>query len=115
MLPIISGTMIMLRRCGVEVESLEHALWWCVKAKNVWAVSGLWDRLRRFKGLRCCEVLRGLFPIVSVKDLEQGRKPFMIGSTQEKLHLGGKAEFSESLPLFQQLNKSQKGSDQPGA
>ncbi|KAL5849758.1 hypothetical protein ACOSQ4_007771 [Xanthoceras sorbifolium] len=54
------------------------------QAKNVWAVSGLWDRLRRFKGLRCCEVLRGLFPIVSVKDLEQGLlREFQ--DTQDKL------------------------------
>ncbi|KAK3187739.1 hypothetical protein Dsin_027300 [Dipteronia sinensis] len=61
---------ILCQRCQKGAESVAHAVWWCDKADLVWCKTAFWGRLRRFKGLRCYEVLRDLAEGLKKEELE---------------------------------------------
>ncbi|KAK4843497.1 hypothetical protein QYF36_008852 [Acer negundo] len=47
-------------RCKLAAESVDHALWWCVKSKEDWVSTPYYRLISRFKGLGSGEVLREL-------------------------------------------------------
>ncbi|KAK2654213.1 hypothetical protein Ddye_014069 [Dipteronia dyeriana] len=47
-------------RCGLAVEIVGHAVWWCSNPTEVWASTSFWGTIASFHGLSCDEVLRGL-------------------------------------------------------
>ncbi|KAL5848375.1 hypothetical protein ACOSQ4_006388 [Xanthoceras sorbifolium] len=58
------------RFCGGEAESDTHVFWWCPKAVEVWGLTDWWERIERFKGIPCYDVLGGLFPLLFRGELE---------------------------------------------
>ncbi|KAK3221403.1 hypothetical protein Dsin_008428 [Dipteronia sinensis] len=48
------------QRCKKGAESVAHAVWWCDKADLVWSKTAFCGLRRRFKGLDCYEILKGL-------------------------------------------------------
>ncbi|KAL5851293.1 hypothetical protein ACOSQ3_006411 [Xanthoceras sorbifolium] len=47
-----------------KAESDTHVFWWCPKAVEVWGLTDWWERIERFKGIPCYDVLGGLFPLL---------------------------------------------------
>ncbi|KAK0578929.1 hypothetical protein LWI29_018514 [Acer saccharum] len=58
------------KRCGKDVESVEHAVLWFCKAKEVWSNSVFWSLLADHKGLKCCDVIRWIESRVKREELE---------------------------------------------
>ncbi|KAK3218417.1 hypothetical protein Dsin_012387 [Dipteronia sinensis] len=58
------------QRCKKGAESVAHAMWWCDKAYLVWSKIALCGLRRRFKGLDCYEILKGLAEGLKKEDLE---------------------------------------------
>ncbi|KAK3219003.1 hypothetical protein Dsin_012973 [Dipteronia sinensis] len=56
-------------RCGDEIESTGHALFWCRQSEQVWEMTLFGERLCLLKGLGCLDVLRWFSTRVRMKDL----------------------------------------------
>ncbi|KAK0579477.1 hypothetical protein LWI29_026873 [Acer saccharum] len=56
-------------RCEKAEESVEHALLWCRKAKEVWSKSTFWYLISNLKGLNSLDVLRFVFSKTRGNDL----------------------------------------------
>ncbi|KAK1557259.1 hypothetical protein Q3G72_021216 [Acer saccharum] len=56
-------------RCEKAEESVEHALLWCRKAKEVWSKSTFWYLISDLKGLNSLDVLRFVFSKTRGNDL----------------------------------------------
>ncbi|KAK4858057.1 hypothetical protein QYF36_010311 [Acer negundo] len=56
-------------RCEKAEESMEHALLWCHKAKEVWSKSASWCLISDLKGLNSQDVLRFVYSKTLRNDL----------------------------------------------
>ena len=57
-------------QCGAVAESIEHALFWCKKARQVWNQIMFGSILSSFKDLPTLDVLRGIFPTIKCSNLD---------------------------------------------
>ncbi|KAK0603295.1 hypothetical protein LWI29_003462 [Acer saccharum] len=52
-------------KCGILPETVEHVLFWCKKAKQIWENTAFGELISSFHGLSTLDVLGGVFSIVT--------------------------------------------------